>query len=107
MAECRAGARDHARNLTVFTTHTPVAAGNEVIPDAETFYQQIQPYMAAGKPTGWDIAVITNGGTFTKMKQLGQLVPLPADKRPNFDANASDDLAKNPTYDPGNQYSMP
>jgi len=95
-------------SLQDFTQETGIEVNyREVIPDAETFYQQIQPYMAAGKPTGWDIAVITNGGTFTKMKQLGQLVPLPADKRPNFDANGSDDLAKNPTYDPGNQYSMP
>ena len=35
----------------------------EVIPDAEVFYQEILPYLAAGKPTGWDIAVITNGVT--------------------------------------------
>ena len=95
-------------SMVEFTKQTHIEVNyREVIPDAETFYQEIQPYMAAGKPTGWDIAVITNGGTLTKMRQLGQLVELPADKRPNFDANASENLAKNPTYDPGNQFSMP
>ena len=94
-------------SLREFTRETHIEVNyREVIPDAETFYQQIQPYLAAGKPTGWDIAVITNGPTLTKMKQLGQLVQLPADRRPNFDANASD-FAKDPSYDPGNQYSMP
>jgi spermidine/putrescine transport system substrate-binding protein len=94
-------------SMQVFTKQTGIEVNyREVIPDAETFYQQIQPYLAAGKPTGWDIAVITNGPTLTKMKQLGHLMELPADKRPNFDANASE-LAKDPTYDPGNQYSMP
>jgi spermidine/putrescine transport system substrate-binding protein len=94
-------------SMQVFTKQTGIEVNyREVIPDAETFYQQIQPYLAAGKPTGWDIAVITNGPTLTKMKQLGHLMELPVDKRPNFDANASE-LAKDPTYDPGNQYSMP
>jgi spermidine/putrescine transport system substrate-binding protein len=94
-------------SLREFTKQTSIEVNyREVIPDAETFYQEIQPYLAAGKPSGWDIAVITNGGTFTKMRQLGQMVALPTDKRPNFDANASD-LAKDPVYDIGNQYSMP
>jgi spermidine/putrescine transport system substrate-binding protein len=94
-------------SMQVFTKQTGIEVNyREVIPDAETFYQQIQPYLAAGKPTGWDIAVITNGPTLTKMTQLGHLMELPADKRPNFDANASD-FAKDPTYDPGNRYSMP
>jgi spermidine/putrescine transport system substrate-binding protein len=90
-----------------FTQDTGIEVNyREVIPDAEVFYQQIQPYLAAGRPCGWDIAVITNGITLTKMMGLDQLMPLPTNMRPNFDANASD-LAKNRAYDPGSQFSMP
>jgi len=90
-----------------FTKETGIEVNyREVIPDAEVFYQQIEPYLAAGKPCGWDIAVITNGITLTKMMGLNQLMQLPADMRPNFDQYASD-LARDRTYDPGSQFSMP
>jgi spermidine/putrescine transport system substrate-binding protein len=90
-----------------FTKDTGIEVNyREVIPDAEVFYQQIQPFLAAGKPSGWDIAVITNGITLTKMMGLNQLMQLPTDMRPNFDRYASD-VAKNRDYDPGSQYSMP
>jgi spermidine/putrescine transport system substrate-binding protein len=77
----------------------------EVIPDAESFFQQIQGYLAAGRPTGWDVMVITNGLTFTKLVELNYLMELPSDRRPNFDANAGD-AVRSPAYDPGNRYSM-
>ena len=94
-------------SLVEFTKQTHIEVNyREVIPDAETFFQNIQPYLAAGRPTGWDIAVITNGGTFSKMRDLGYLVELPTDKRPNFDQYASE-AAKNRSYDPGNSVSMP
>ena len=90
-----------------FTETTGIEVNyREVIPDAEVFYQQIQPYLVAGRPSGWDIAVITNGITLTKMMGLNQLMPLPTDRRPNFDRYASD-LVKQRTYDPGSQFSMP
>src|SRR3954463_8939263 len=90
-----------------FTRDTGIEVNyREVIPDAEVYYQQIQPYLAAGKPCGWDIAVITNGITLTKMMGLSQLTALPTDMRPIFDQYATD-LAKNRTYDPGSQFSMP
>jgi spermidine/putrescine transport system substrate-binding protein len=90
-----------------FTKDTGIEVNyREVIPDAEVFYQQIQPYLAAGKPCGWDIAVITNGITLTKMMGLNQLMALPTDMRPNFDRYASD-LAKDRDYDLGSQFSMP
>ena len=94
-------------SLVQFTKETGIQVNyREVIPDAEVFYQQTQPYLAAGKPCGWDIAVITNGITLTKMMGLGQLMALPTDMRPNFDQFATD-LAKNRDYDPGSQFSMP
>lgn len=78
----------------------------EVIPDAESFYLQVQPHLAAGEPTGWDIMVITNGLTLSKMIGLDFLMELPTDGRPNFDAHAALD-AKDPGYDPGAVYTMP
>ena len=94
-------------SMQLFTERTGIEVNyREVIPDAEVFYQQIQPYLAAGKPCGWDIAVITNGITLTKMMGLDQLMALPTTMRPNFDRYASD-VAKNRTYDPGSQFSMP
>jgi spermidine/putrescine transport system substrate-binding protein len=94
-------------SLVEFTKQTHIEVNyREVIPDAETFFQNIQPYLAAGRPSGWDIAVITNGGTLTKMIGLDYLVELPADKRPNFDRYASD-AAKNRSYDPDSRFSMP
>ncbi|HEX3300440.1 MAG TPA: spermidine/putrescine ABC transporter substrate-binding protein [Actinomycetota bacterium] len=94
-------------SMEKFTQATGIEVNyREVIPDAEIFYQQIQPYLAAGEPCGWDIAVITNGITLTKMMGLNQLMALPTDMRPNFDQYASD-IAKGRTYDPGSQFSMP
>src|SRR3972149_6028217 len=76
-------------SLAAFTEQTGIQVNyREVIPDADAFFQQIEPHLAAEEPTGWDIVVITNGITLTKMKNLGYLVELPADLRPNFDAHA-------------------
>lgn len=94
-------------SLERFTQETGIVVNyREVIPDAESFYLQVQPYLAAGEPTGWDIMVITNGLTLSKMMGLDFLMELPADRRPNFDAHAAAD-AKDPGYDPGAVYSMP
>lgn len=95
-------------SMEAFTQQTGIEVNyREVIPDADIFYDQIQPYLAAGKPTGWDIAVITNGATLTRMIDLGQVMELPGERRPNFDRYASETLAKDPGYDPGNAYTMP
>jgi spermidine/putrescine transport system substrate-binding protein len=77
----------------------------EVISDAEAFYQKIRPYLVQGRPTGWDVMVITNGVTLSKLIALDQLEELPAGRRPNFDAYASD-AVRDPAYDPGNRHSM-
>lgn len=93
-------------SLSAFTDATGIQVNyREVITDADTFFQAIEPYLAAGEPTGWDIAVITNGITLTKMKSLGYLVELPIDRRPNFDEHAGA-FVRDPSYDPGNRYSM-
>ena len=93
-------------SLLAFTEETGIEVNyREVIPDAEAFYDRIEPLLVAGQPTGWDIMVITNGLTLTKLIQLGQLMEIPSDRRPNFD-NYADSTVKDPAYDPGNRYTM-
>lgn len=92
--------------LTTFTAKTGIRVNyREVIQESDWFYQRIEPYLAAGRPTGWDLMVITNGVTLTRLKENGYLVELPADLRPNFDAHAGD-FVRDPAYDPGNRYTM-
>jgi spermidine/putrescine transport system substrate-binding protein len=93
-------------SLEQFTKDTNIQVNyREVIQANASFFGKIQPSLANGKPTGWDIIVITNGETLTKLVQSDYLVPLPTDLRPNFDANASD-AVKDPSYDPGNKLTM-
>lgn len=94
-------------SLQRFTEETGIEVNyREVIPDAEAFYQQIQPYLAADEPTGWDVIVITNGPTLTKLIQLDQLIELPTDARQNFENFAAEEV-KDPDYDPGSRFTMP
>jgi spermidine/putrescine transport system substrate-binding protein len=96
----------YSPTLQQFTKKTGIQVNyREVIPDADWFFQQIEPRLAAGAPTGWDLMVITNGITLTKMKELGYLIELPEDRRPNFDAHAGT-FVKSPAYDPGNRFTM-
>ena len=93
-------------SLDQFTADTNIEVNyREVIQANASFFGKIQPQLANQEPTGWDIIVITNGETLTKLVQANYLVPLPTDMRPNFDANASD-AVKDPAYDPGNKLTM-
>jgi spermidine/putrescine transport system substrate-binding protein len=93
-------------SLEQFTKDTGIQVNyREVIQDNASFFGKIQPSLASGQSTGWDIIVITNGTTLTKLFQSNYLVPLPTDMRPNFDAQASD-AVKDPSYDPGNKFTM-
>jgi len=78
----------------------------EVIGDADAFYQEIAPYLASGRPTGWDVMVITNGIALTKLRKLDYLVPLDVHQRPNFDRYVADPY-RDPAYDPGARFTMP
>jgi spermidine/putrescine transport system substrate-binding protein len=94
-------------SLFRFTDETGIQVDyREVIADAEAFYQQIAPYLASDRPTGWDVMVITNGVTMTKLQQLEYLVPLDTTARPNFDLNVAKPFL-DPGYDPGARFSMP
>ncbi len=93
-------------SLEQFTTDTGIdVTYREAINANAEFFGKIQPQLAAGQSTGWDIIVITNGVTLSELLRLNYLVELPTDKRPNFDANASVAVT-DPAYDPGNKFTM-
>lgn len=93
-------------SLDLFTSETGIQVNyREVINANAEFFGKIQPLLSGGQSTGYDIIVITNGDTLNQLMRLDYLVELPADKRPNFDANASV-AVKDPAYDPGNAYTM-
>jgi spermidine/putrescine transport system substrate-binding protein len=77
---------------------------NEDINDNEEFLGKIQPDLAAGKATEYDLIVMTDW-MIARMIRLGYLEPLDKTRIPSFETNAQD-LYKNPWYDPGNVYSM-
>ncbi len=96
----------HIPSLEAFTRDTGIQVNyRQVIEDAETFFRAIEKWLRAGEPPGWDIMVITNGQTLTKLIELDYLLEIPADLHPTFDANA-DPTVTNPDYDPGNRYTM-
>jgi spermidine/putrescine transport system substrate-binding protein len=93
-------------SLKQFKDKTGITVNYEAtIQSNEEFYGKIQPQLAAGDSTGWDIIVITDGPQFSILTQNQWVYPLDSSKRPNFDAHAAD-YAVNPSYDPGNKYSM-
>jgi spermidine/putrescine transport system substrate-binding protein len=97
---------DHP-SIDLFTKRTgiKVAKYSEVIQDSGSYFGKIQPVLAGGQGTGYDLMVITNGVYLDKLIQLDYLIPLDQTRMKNFHANASP-LVKNPSFDKGNQYTM-
>ncbi len=96
---------DHP-SLDLFTRQTGITVNyRPVINDNAAFFATIQPSLQAGKPTGWDLMVITNGPQLSQLIANGWLIPLDHSKLPNFQKYASP-LVKNPSYDPGNTYTV-
>jgi spermidine/putrescine transport system substrate-binding protein len=78
----------------------------EAIDDNTSFFGTIQPALAAGDDTGYDIIVMTDW-MIGNMARLGYLEPLNVERDvPNFLAN-TDATYLERSYDPGNQYSVP
>lgn len=97
--------QDHP-SLDKFTQETGIQVTYlENINDNAEFFGKIQPDLAAGNNTGYDVIVMTDW-MIQDMIRLGYLEPLDHRLLPNFDNNAQS-LYKNPWYDPGNQYSVP
>ena len=88
-----------------FTKETGIAVTyTEAVNDNEEFFGKIQPDLAKGNPTGYDVIVVTDW-LIERLIRLGYLEPLDKSKIPNFDANVQP-IFNDPWYDPGNKYSM-
>jgi spermidine/putrescine transport system substrate-binding protein len=96
----------YSPSLRAFTEET----GNdvvykEIIQENASFFGKLQPQLAAGQSTGWDIIVLTNGWELTAMIVNDWALPLDPAKRPNFDEYAAS-FARDPVFDPGNRHTM-
>jgi spermidine/putrescine transport system substrate-binding protein len=93
--------------LKMFTDETGIKVDyQEAIQDNQEFFGTIQPALAQGQDTGWDMIVMTDW-MLGKMAGLGYLEAIDvAASVPNFVANAADKY-KNPSYDPNNAHSVP
>jgi len=97
---------DHP-SIDIFTKRTGIKVKyNEVIQQVDTYFGKIQPELASNQGTGYDLMVITNGVYLDKLIELDYLIPLDQSAMSTFYANASN-LAKNPSFDRGNVYTMP
>jgi spermidine/putrescine transport system substrate-binding protein len=93
-------------SLQDFTKETGIKVNyKEVINENDAFLGKITPSLKAGQPTGWDLMVITNGSSLDKLLRQKFLVELDQSKLPNFQKYA-DPAIKNPSYDPGNKYTI-
>ncbi len=79
---------------------------SEAVEDNVSFFGTIQPSLAAGEDTGYDLIVVTDW-MVGNMARLGYLEEIDVDRDvPNFAANA-DPVYLDRTYDPDNRYSVP
>jgi spermidine/putrescine transport system substrate-binding protein len=76
----------------------------EAIVDNEDFFGQIQPDLANGDPTGWDL-ITPSDWMVERMIGLEYLEEIDVAVIPNFDANAAD-YARNLSFDPENEHSV-
>jgi len=92
--------------LDQFTAQTGIDVNYlEVIADNSQFFGTIQPDLAAGHPTGYDV-IAPSDWMIARLIRLGYLQPLDMSQLPNWQANAQEVL-RDPWYDPGNVYSIP
>lgn len=96
----------YSPSLRGFTEETGIEVDyKEAIQDNPIFFGKIQPQLAAGQSTGWDLIVMSNGWEFWVLVQNGWVYELDTDQRPNFDEYAIDRM-KDPAFDPGAAHSM-
>jgi spermidine/putrescine transport system substrate-binding protein len=92
--------------LDTFTEQTGIQVNyRPVINGNADFFAKIKPYLEQGKPTAWDIVVITNGPELSQMIDNNWLIPLDQSMLTNFKKYASP-LVSDPGYDQGNQYTV-
>jgi spermidine/putrescine transport system substrate-binding protein len=93
-------------SLQQFTKETGIKVNyKEVINENDAFLGKINPSLKAGQSTGWDLIVITNGGSIEKLIRQNFLIELDHSKLPNFQKYAGESY-KNPTFDPGNKFTI-
>ena len=93
-------------SLEAFTKETGIKVNyKEAIEDNDSFLGKINPSLQAGQDPGWDLIVITDGGSIEKLVRQNFLTELDHSKLPNFAKNAATSV-KNPGYDPGNKYTV-
>ena len=94
-------------SLEHFTQQTGIQVTyTEPISDNNAFYAKIRPSLSAKQPTGYDIIVMTNNSPpLGYLMNFGWLVPLDRSMMTNFNKYAGP-LIKNPSWDPGNKYTM-
>jgi spermidine/putrescine transport system substrate-binding protein len=93
-------------SLQDFTKETGIKVTyKEVINENDAFLGKINPSLQAGQDPGWDLIVITDGGSIEKLIRQSFLTELDHSKLPTFAKNAAASV-KNPGYDPGNKYTV-
>ncbi|MFF5259281.1 PotD/PotF family extracellular solute-binding protein [Actinomadura viridis] len=98
---------DDRATLKAFQKDTGIAVTyQEVIQENAQWFGKIQAPLAAGQRIGFDLMVMTNGIQLEKCRRLGYLAPLDHSRLKTFAANAGPGF-KNPTYDPGNAFTVP
>jgi Spermidine/putrescine-binding periplasmic protein len=91
--------------IAAFTKQTGIAVHYvEAINDNEEFYGTIQPDLAKGNATDWDLISPTSW-LVKRMADQGYLEEIDHSKLPNWTANCAD-YAKGLWFDPDNKYSV-
>lgn len=77
----------------------------EAIPDNDPFFGTIREPLARGRPTGWDLIVVTDW-LVGRMIRLGYLEPLHLDRLPTVESNLGP-LFRDAPGDPGGRFAVP
>jgi spermidine/putrescine transport system substrate-binding protein len=78
----------------------------EPINDNTSFFTKIRPTLQQGQYIGYDVIVLTNSDPpLAQLIGAGWAVPLDQSRMTNFYKNSSP-LVKDPSWDPGNKYTM-
>jgi spermidine/putrescine transport system substrate-binding protein len=94
-------------SIEQFTQDTGIEVNyTEPINDNTSFFTKIRPTLQDGKYIGYDVIVLTNSDPpLSQLIGAGWAVPLDQSRMTNFYKNASP-LVTNPSWDPGNKYTM-
>ena len=96
---------DH-ESLKLFTQATGITVNyQEVIQDDPSCFAKVDPVIASGQYTGYDIMVITDGFQFADFIEFGECPARPEDDDELLQVRVP--RSQEPGFDPGNTYSMP